>query len=240
MLIVRWRAHTAANARRNVRKVIQVLAACCSCNPDIWGHMPQPPLASNICKVQKPLLPVPTDLAESKPLHNPGPCTSNPRVCPLNPRVCAVLPRVLPFYHHPQTSAGHTAGQRPGARALLFLGKVEEWCQEFARFLLPRATQRSAAMSKDDGEEHISLFSRKRKRRQRPPPDAAAPDTLQTATPIVIQNGDERPAEGMAAADQKKTSESTFKELGISEWLCRYLPGLNWYSIYIWNSCDWK
>ena len=71
-------------------------------------------------------------------------------------------------------------------------------------------------------EADISLFARKRKRRRLPVAEEPVVDDQQCAA--LAQPCDERPAEATPAAGESEDDGTSFKDLGVSEWLCRCAP----------------
>ncbi len=71
-------------------------------------------------------------------------------------------------------------------------------------------------------EADISLFARKRKRRRLPVAEEPALNDQHCAA--LAQPCDERPAEATPAAGESEDDGTSFKDLGVSEWLCRCAP----------------
>ena len=67
----------------------------------------------------------------------------------------------------------------------------------------------------------FSMFARKRKRSTKALAEAAAPSHTQDAGATPAQPCEERPAEGVLAAGEAEDDGTTFKDLGVSTWLCR-------------------
>ena len=68
----------------------------------------------------------------------------------------------------------------------------------------------------------FSLFARKRKRSKKAPSEAATQSHLQDAGATPARPcQEERPAAGAPAADEMEEDRTTFKDLGVSDWLCR-------------------
>lgn len=67
----------------------------------------------------------------------------------------------------------------------------------------------------------FSLFARKRKRSKNAPVEAAAPIHTHDAVATPAQPCEERSAEGAPEAGEMEDDGTTFKDLGVSDWLCR-------------------
>ena len=78
-------------------------------------------------------------------------------------------------------------------------------------------TQKPAA----EGGSGFSLFARKRKRSRKALGEPAAPRDTEDADTTPAQPCEERPAEGAPAAGEAEGDGTTFKDLGVSDWLCR-------------------
>lgn len=71
------------------------------------------------------------------------------------------------------------------------------------------------------GASGFSLFARKRKRSKKALGEPAVPRDMEDADTAVAQPSEERPAEGAPAASETEDDGTTFKDLGVSDWLCR-------------------
>ena len=67
----------------------------------------------------------------------------------------------------------------------------------------------------------FSLFARKRKRSKKALSEPAVPRDTEDADTSPAQPCEERPAEGAPPAGETEEDGTTFKDLGVSDWLCR-------------------